>query len=247
MKSGFYDVLGEDYELMTDPESRISREKPFFDDLIREHRIESAVDIGCGTGHHVRLLAQSGVFTYGIDPEESFLHIAEKNLEGTSKNYKLAKGSIFDLEKLVDTKVDAVFCIGNTLPHILSENDLKKALLSVFKVLKKDGIFIIQVVNYSKVLDKKQRILKAGRSGNKTFVRFYDFEDPLIRFNILKLTETNGISHELISTDLYPWKSDEIKVLLLETGFTDLKIFGGYDQKAFKNSESASLVIIAAS
>ncbi|MFC1724869.1 class I SAM-dependent methyltransferase [candidate division KSB1 bacterium] len=246
MPDEFYNKLGDDYELMTDPEKRMQNEKPFFEELIKKYGIKTAVDIGCGTGHHVKMFSQDGIFTYGIDPSSGLLETARKNLKGLEKYFKLVQSDFEDLNRIVKKPVTAVFCIGNTLPNLLSEERLISAISKSFDILENKGVFVIQVVNYSKILKKKERILKINRKNNVLFIRFYDFLETYLRFNILRIIEEGEtIQNSLISTYLYPWEKDKIVELLEKAGFSKITAARDYHLNPFETLTSDNLVIIA--
>ena len=196
----FYDKLGAKYDRMTNAKKRAERESPFFQKLVEKNNIQSAVDIGCGTGQHVRILAEMGIQVTGIDPSEEFLSIAQKNLREYDSQIMLEKGDLLSVSKFVKGPVDAVFCIGNTLPHVLTEDDLISGMNSVREILAPEGIVVLHVLNYSKILNKKRRIVNATKDGKDIFTRFYDFIDPLLRFNILVLHDENDhLTPELLN------------------------------------------------
>ncbi len=242
----FYNSLSSDYDKMTNAVARAQKELSFYENILENNRVFSILDVGCGTGHLVKLFAEKRIFTHGIDPSPRMLSIAKENLKGMETLFSLNIGNFASIANIVESKVDIVFSVGNTIPHLMTKQQLKIGFENVRKVLKSDGLFVLQLLNYSKILTEKNRIVNITRHDTKTFVRFYDFFENILQFNILTADETpEGITHSLNSTRLYPWQQPEIREALLNTGFNEIKMYGDYSLSLFSPARSGSLVIMA--
>ena len=242
----FYDRLGDDYDRMTSPGKRMERERTYFKTVIEHYGIKNALDIGCGTGHHMKLLAEAGLSVIGIDPSEKMLEQARASLATFGDRCRLYPGKLESLPPLEPESFDAAFSMGNTLPHVLNENDLIRGLEGANRVLKKGGVFVLQILNYARVLKEGNRIVNVTKNDEKTFVRFYDFLSGMLRFNILIIEENGGkLSHELISTELRPWQSKELLAYLERGGFSIRATYGDIDRNVYSPDLSANLIIEA--
>ena len=88
------------------------------------------------------------------------------------------------LESISDESVDMIICRGNTLPHLLTMENMKSCIKSFKRVCSPNGLLILQWLNYD--LIKKTRKRQVGITGNETaiFHRFYDFiSEDQITFN----------------------------------------------------------------
>jgi glycine/sarcosine N-methyltransferase len=242
----FYDWLSEDYDLMTNFEKRFVHEKPFFRLLIEKYKIKTAMDAGCGTGFHSLLLAQHGVEVTAVDISKEMLNKLEFHTGEMKLSVNVCQSNFADLGKLSLKKIDAVFCLGNSLPHLLSDKELLDAIQSFAVVLKQDGILIIQNLNYDRILMQRDRIQSTKESGGTTFIRSYDYGEKFISFNIEKGDKQNTIGDRKANTiNLRPIRQNEIAKLLLENGFSELKYYGGISLGEFKPEISKDLVVIA--
>lgn len=112
-------------------------EVPAMLNLIGDIKGKKVLDAGCGHGFYSLLLAQKGAIVTGID-------IAEKNIELATKN--ASKRSI-KCEFVVCDMQDLSIFSSETFDLVTSSivvgylDDLKKAFLEVFRVLKSQGIF----------------------------------------------------------------------------------------------------------
>jgi hypothetical protein len=81
---------------------------------------------------------------------------------------------------------------------------------------------------------------------DKIFVRFYDYEDESIVFNILTIQKSDGkMEHSLNSVRLFPWRSADIIRTLINAGCKNVQLFGSMSLDAFDELSSKDLVIIA--
>jgi ubiquinone/menaquinone biosynthesis C-methylase UbiE len=134
--------------------------------------------------------------------------------------------------------------LGNTLaniPYGMIDNSVAK----LFRLLKKDGSVLIQILNYEKILREKERIVNITKKDNEYFLRFYDFGSKELTFNILKFNADQTTKKELISTKIFPYTSKELKKIFKEAGFKKIEMCGGLDKKAFNPKTSNDLILFA--
>ncbi len=171
---------------------------------------------------------------------------AKASLEKLDGRFRLLTGSFESLPDLEPSGFDAVLSIGNTLPHVRSEGDLIRGLEKIAALLRKGGVLIVHLLNYSRVLKEGNRIVGITRNDDRTFVRFYDFLDKMIRFNILIIDgREGGLSHELVSTELRPWQRDEIASALEWCGYSPPDYYGDMERREFSPDRSGNLIIEA--
>ncbi|MGE5221616.1 MAG: hypothetical protein ACM3PY_04205, partial [Omnitrophica WOR_2 bacterium] len=101
------------------------------------------------------------------------------------------------------------------------------------------------------ILAKKDRWMEpqAYHEGNQEwlFVRFYDFEASLIRFNILTLKRSSNSAWEqqAVSTYLRPQLQADLYRSLAKAGFTGINLYGSVAGAAFDPLTSDNLIITA--
>jgi SAM-dependent methyltransferase len=242
----FYEGLSATYDRMTRFESRLDREKTILRTWVDRYGLGSVLDAACGTGLHVIALRKLGITAIGTDISAPMIQKALENAKANSVDAEFVMAGMTDLRDAVETEFDAVFCLGNSIPHLLSNRDLIGAFESFAGILKPGGLLLLQLLNYERILASRNRIVGNHSDGNLEFVRFYDFHDPLIRFNILVIDHSSKPnSHRLHSTELYPYTCKELTDALSDMSFTDVEIFGSMNRDEFDPSESTDLVISA--
>ncbi len=242
----FYDALAIDYDVMTGFEKRFEAERPVFRKIVEDYGIKTAVDAGCGTGFHSLLLAQLGVTVTAVDISPTMLENVSLHARKLGLSINTTASTFQSIADRLNQQYDAVFCLGNSLAHTLHDDDLRAALAGFASVTKPEGVLVIQILNYDRILEKRERVQNVRQAGNTTFIRFYDFEKEIIRFNILKLEKKNaGIEHTLNSISLRPWRQSEINTFLTRCGFYDVKSFGSISLNDYNPGSSKDLVIVA--
>jgi SAM-dependent methyltransferase len=244
--AGFYDWLAPEYDRMTDFDRRFERELPVFRQLVERHAIRSAVDAGSGTGFHALLLAKLGVRVTAVDLSPEMLSALEERAASMGLEVRTVVSGFDQLAGKVDEPADAVLCLGNSLPHLRSAEELQASLEGLAAVLRPGGVLFTQTLNYDRILSTKDRIQNIKEAGGTTFIRFYDFEGAMVRFNILRLVRSEGgIRHELRSVDLRPVMHGELLGLLKRTGFTRVEARADLQGGEFRPETSKDLVVAA--
>jgi SAM-dependent methyltransferase len=217
--------------------TRLETEKNVFENILKNYPAKTVLDAGCGSGFHSILLSQLNLNVTGIDNSDNMLRLANNN----SKKYQLhpsfLKGDFLSLNIDLRNRYDAVFCLGNSFVHLLTENDQIKALLNFREYLQTGGYLCIQIINYDKILKNKQKVLAVREVNNQKITRMYSFHPRTIIFTIKVETEKEC---KEFSTELYPLQSAEIRLFLQRAGFNKFHFFGDlsfnpYDQFRSEN------------
>ncbi len=226
----FYDALAPDYDSMTQFAERLERQKQILRAFLP---LRSAVDMGSGTGLHSIALALLGVEVTGIDISGEMLLRARKHAGEHGVQPDFEQGDFFSSPSRQGQAPDLLLCLGNSLPHL--ERDRLQDLLRHWKgLLASDGRVLIQLLNYRRILARSERIVNIRRTGPSTVVRFYDFLEDSLQFNILTITEAEGaISHTLRGTRLSPFTSDEIASTAAAAGFQSVEIYSSLELGEF--------------
>ncbi len=196
------------------------------------------LDIGCATGELAYKLAVEKALVTGIDLNEDLIVQAKEGAVSQSAGMVIPDFRIGNMLEIVkdfgNENFDAVLCFGNTLVHLLSLNLIRKFTSGVYNVLKPEGIFLLQILNYDFILEEKVEELPLIETENIRFIRKYKLEEnnPLIRFKTaLEIKkEKQIVSNE---TSLLALKSSQLYKILEASGFREIKFFSNYKQDAF--------------
>lgn len=244
-----YDALAPDYDRFVNWEGRLAHELPFFDRLFQERGARRVLDAACGTGHHAIALAKGGYQVVGADLSAAMVERARQNAESAAVDARFFVAGFGQLAKLDET-FDAVLCLGNSLPHLLSEEAVSAALADFAAALQPGGLLVIQNRNFDRVWIERERFMgpQSHRDADAEwlFVRFYDFHDETLTFNMMRLRRTGeSWSQSVESTELRPIFCDDLAAALTAAGFDKADFLGGYDGVAFDPAQSGDLIAVA--
>lgn len=242
----FYNGLASDFDQMTAFEKRLVSERPFYRLLVEQHAITSALDAGAGTGFHSILLAQLGVRVTAIDLSSAMLATLRRHAEEKGLSVAVLQSSFRSLPTALARGVDGVFCMGNTLAHVLEEEELVETLVNFRRVTKPGGYLFIQILNFERILNDSQSIQNVRESGGVTYVRYYDIHGDRLTFNVRRVDQRDGaLREELSSVVLRPWLMQELTARISQAGFREIETFGSIALDRFKPKTSKDLVIFA--
>ena len=186
------------------------------------------LDIGCATGELAYQLAKAGAVVTGIDLNEDLLFQA--NTKKVAPNLTFQKGDMLELESdFHPHQFDGVLYFGNTLVHLLSEQQVFNMFFGVHAVLKSGGAFLLQILNYDYIISEKVTRLPVIETPDIKFIRSYNIEkeNPVIQFNTeLQLKKENRVINN--ETPLLALQSHKVKELLVNAGFIDILFFSNF-------------------
>jgi SAM-dependent methyltransferase len=244
-----YDALAVDYDRFVNWEGRLSHELPFFASLFEQHGVRRVLDAACGTGHHAIALAQQGYQVVGTDLSAPMIARARENASAQSVEAGFAVAGLGGYAALGQT-FDAAICLGNSLPHLLSGEAVAEALTDFAAVLRPGGLLVIQNRNFDSVWRRRARFMPPqthrDSEGEWIFLRFYDFREESLTFNMLRLRRTaEGWEQIIESTELRPIFERDLVTTLASTGFDPVTLYGSYDGALFDPAASGDLIAVA--
>lgn len=244
---GFYEEIVSNYDSMTRFQERIERETATLQEWAERYGFRSAVDTACGTGLHAIILAQLGIDTAGADISEAMLEQARTHARDLKLDIPWIQSGMETLSQKLDRQYETVFCLGNSLPHLLTQAELQAAFESFWQLLAPGGTLVIQILNYARILKQQERIVGIHRQGATEFIRFYDFLPNRIRFNLLTVEweSDKRLKHALSSTTLYPYRKQELQEALEKLGGMSVEFYGDMNFQPFDEEKSSNLVLVA--
>ena len=246
-----YDSFAKDYDRFVSWGGRLAHEMPFFETLFAENSVETVLDSACGTGHHAVALAQRGYRVTGADASEQMVEQAIGNVLSAGLSVPFVAAGFGEMRASVDGLFDALLCLGNSLPHVLTADALREALADMAGLLRPGGLLVVQNRNFDRVWARRERFMgpQAHREADRewVFVRFYDYGEETITFNVVTLLrDEHGEWHQTVdATSLRPIFQVELKRLLVEVGFDKIDFYGNYLKEPFDPEHSGDLVVVA--
>jgi len=199
------------------------------------------LDIGCATGELVFFAEDLGMSTAGIDNDEYLLEIAGTKKERNFSDAEFIKGDMRLIDGLFKNRnFDIITCMGNTLAHLGSAEEVSGFFRSVNMLLNEKGVFTCQIVNYDKPVPEGKTNFKEIESDEFRFIRNNEIlkEGESVKFSGELILKSDGRKYrsEIL---LFPVSRDLIEKELNESGFNSIKIYGGFDRNSYDLNSDA--------
>jgi glycine/sarcosine N-methyltransferase len=247
-----YDEFSSDYDRFVNWPARLAVELPFLEAQLRAVHAHRVLDAACGTGQHALALAQRGYSVVGADLSARMIEKAVANTQALGVPTEFVAAGFGELRQRVGGGFDAVLCLGNSLPHVLTPANLAAALADFAACLRPGGLLLVQNRNFDRVLAMRERWMEpqAHQEGDREwlFLRFYDFEaDGTIAFNIATLRRQSGANwtQHIATTHLWPQRQEELFAAVGLAGFAGVNSYGDVQGAPFRAESSGNLVLVA--
>lgn len=217
-----YETVAHKYDLLhsdKDYEKESIMIKRYVDDHDEYSKIETILDVGCGTCNHLEYLLDSNVsYAVGIDVSQSMIDEAKRK---KIENLTLLCGDVKDLS--LDIRFDLCVSIFNIINHVSTFNELSEFFAAIKTNLKEGGFFIFDCINAIAAFadpPSDRKILKKTHDGTlvevKSTVETNFMNSEYVLKNELIIDENQSFTYELRQT---LWTPKIISSLLAHHGF----------------------------
>jgi glycine/sarcosine N-methyltransferase len=248
-----YDAFSSDYDRFVDWPSRLAAEVPTIERLLAGVQARRVLDVSCGTGMHALALARRGYEVVGADASNGMIERAKANVGSEDPPVRFEVAGFGELVQRVGGGFDALLCLGNSLPHVLTQDGLMSTLADFAGCLRPSGLVLIQDRNFDAVLKRRQRWMEPQTHKDGlaewVFLRFYDFEpDGTLMFNLVTLSRDEGDvqwQQRETAARLRPLRRRELIEALEQQGFEEVVCWGDMNGSRFDGDTSPNLVVQA--
>jgi 2-polyprenyl-3-methyl-5-hydroxy-6-metoxy-1,4-benzoquinol methylase len=228
------------YQEFADVYDTIFTEKESTTSFLTHHLKKSKIlDLACGTGTYAIELAKNGFDVVGTDLDHAMIAKAK-----SKKNQD--NNPVFRVENMLALTVqktyDGIYSIGNSIVHLEDEGTIKILFKKVYNALKNPGVFIIQIINYARILDQHITSLPTIENEGITFERYYQHTHPTINFDTVLTIHDTTIRN---SVTLYPIRPETVVSLLNDVGFNETETYGDFNGAPFNASSSVPFIVVA--
>lgn len=216
----------------------LDRARPeFLLSLVRGRR--SFLDLGCATGTLCSALVDDFEAVEGWDLDEGFLSIARERCR-TFRNLVFEPRDLRTLGK-GRFRADLVSCLGNTLVHLDSREEILGVLRGMRRAIHTEGAAVVQIVNYDALGEGSHEFPVIEREGLRFLRRYAPRPDGRLDFTT-RLESAEGTSEA--TTVLIPLKARELEELAYNAGFSSTTLRGGFSRKAWNPTAPATVAVL---
>lgn len=217
----------------------------FINSLPGEPGCHAILDLGCATGTFLHFFKSQGIQVAGIELDQELCARAQANLGENS----VFHGSMLDAAHIIpeaygtDFRFDVITCLGNTLPHITT-NQINSLFETTRRLLTSNGWLVIQTLNYSNPSIKPGFEFPLIKTQSAEFSRSYEEgsrPDSLIFTTELKV-RGKIFKHK---TTLFPVGIPDLDRKLAASGFNEIQHFADWYRGTFDLKTSIYAITIA--
>ncbi len=213
------------WDELIDWEARATSEGDFFINLLKERGVRRVLDVATGTGFHSIRLLKAGFEVISADGSPEMLAQAFENGRNAGFIMRTIQADWRWLSRDIHNKFDAVICLGNSLTHLFSEQDRRKALAEFYAALTHDGVLILDQRNYDGILDQ-------GFSSKHVYYYCGDnvsaepeyVDEGLARFRY------RFPDHSEYHLNMFPLRKEYVRRLMHEVGFQQIKTYADFQE-----------------
>lgn len=158
-----------------------------------------AIDLGCGPGFQSLALAKLGYKVLAVDNCAAFL----KPLEAMASHLQITpiQDDLLNFERHIQSPVQLVACLGDTLTHLSSLDEVARLLSSIQTVLDDSGTVVLTLRDYTNEPPATQRFIPVRSDDTRILTCHLQFFDSDIE--VTDLLYTREPSGWTMSTSSY--------------------------------------------
>ena len=207
---------------------------------------KQVLDIACGTGSYALALSKLGYSMTALDADKGMIESASEKAELEGLQLALIECYMENIKESIEGHFDGAYCIGNSLVHLSTKEQISKFLKDIYEVLNEGSSFVIQIINYDRIIKHGVTELpdiKHDEVGLEFSRKYHLSEDKQqVAFNTCLKLEDKVEEH---TTMLLPLLKDELESMLQKAGFNTAKCYGDFKGHAFDVDESYHCIFVA--
>jgi SAM-dependent methyltransferase len=165
--------------------------------ILKDHKCKSVIDLGCGTGYHVRALTKLGFKSTGIDISKHNIQFARDKATKERGHPRFVVGSYYEFRP--DEHYDAALCLNWSIP--VRNSEVKCFLDNTHNLLRPGGYLIFDFERISQIV---------WSDVGKVITGSWDLRSELV----VRVSVGQMVSNVLSSRDVYLIYSKTSKMTL---------------------------------
>ena len=208
----FYEWMVGDFE-----EKQATQEAYFVSKGISSLGKQRAIDLGAGHGLQSISLANLGFEVSSIDFNQQLLESLRKRAQGYS--IEVVDSDILTYLSLAE-KADLILCMGDTLAHFQSFEELQKVIAKVYDLLNPGCLFISSFRDYQFELEGPLRFIPVKSDSSRILTCFLEYKgDRVVVTDLLYERNKESWVQEISSYEKLRIGVDQVQEMMTKTGF----------------------------
>ena len=165
----------------------------FKDHNIRPKRSGVAVDLGAGSGFQSIPLAELGFNVLALDTSPELL--TELNQNAGDLPIVTVEDNLLNFFEHSPAKAEVIVCMGDTLTHLASQENVSELFSHVYQALEKEGLFILSFRDMTVELKGLDRFIPVRSDAKRIFTCFLEYERHHVRVHDILYEMSNDRWH----------------------------------------------------
>ena len=222
----FYDSMASQYDkFYLDWQEATRTEAAFLQGIFREYGFDGSariLDCACGIGTQAIGLAALGYAVTGSDLSAGELREAEKRAAENGAALTLRQADFRDLASVFSERFDILIAMDNALPHMLTHEDLERAMRSIVGRLRDCGLFVASIRDYDRMLEEKPAhsapYVHKTDKGQRVLFQTWDWEGENYRFLQYIIEDEDTLQISKFACEYRATRREELTQLLRSAG-----------------------------
>ena len=191
-------------------------------------RASAWLDLCCGSGAFLKVVAENGFSVIGIDLSDEMIGHARTNAPGV----EFQVGDVRSID--LDRKFDVITCMGDSLNYLTNGAELALVFINVRRLLAENGLFIFDMMTYEG-LKSHWNGAEVIHDPHRTLIleQTFDEKSAIGRYLITGFVQEGVLFRRFQEAHLERgYRPEEIEVMLTEAGLS----FTKYDGHALRRT-----------
>lgn len=186
----------------------------------------AVLDLCCGPGRHSVVLAKRGFQVTGVDRTRFLLNKARRHATSARARVEFIRSDVRDFVRPDTYKL--ALSLWTSFGYFDDKDEDRLVLRNIFASLKKGGVCLIDVFGKERMAKTVQPFYTSRHLDGTLLVEVHEILDDWTRIrNEWILIKGNRAKRFKFHQNVYSGK--ELKDLMLEAGFAEVKLFGDFD------------------
>ncbi len=234
MAKDFYNSLAPYYKnIYLDWDKSVANQAKVLDSIIKEFFGEkkTLLDVSCGIGTQSIGLAELGYDVSASDLSDEEVKLAKQEADKRGLKIDFQVADMREASKIYNKKFDVVMSADNSVPHLLTDEDILNTFKEFFALSNSGGGCVITVRDYRNINPEKQKYILNPRhvhhAPQEKIVMFdlWEFDGDYYDLSMYLVKDTGNDTLETIAmrSRYYCITTDKLESLMREAGFTGVQ------------------------
>ena len=226
----FYDNLAAQYDkFYLDWQAASHEEAAFLSGLFRREGFDPSariLDCACGIGTQAIGLAALGYPVTASDISAGELAEAKKRAAENHIPIRFEQADFRALSEVFSEPFDIIIAMDNALPHMLSHEELERAIRSITSQLREGGVFVASIRDYDRALEERPACsapyVHKTAAGQRVLFQTWDWAGENYRFTQYIIDDGEALQISKFECEYRATRREELTALLCAGGCRDV-------------------------